>query len=1129
MPKPVTIGLLLASMFLPSGWFTAGQSQAAAGSIRLTDLRSICIPAQPNDAERSMAEVLREKLRALYGVELTVAAERKADAPAILLGREAVLAAGAMTVAELQAVKTDGYIIKGNEKGVALAGYAPQGTVYATYAFLRRAGLKLYPWRNFEAVEIREPVPGGVLEPFTVAGKPYFDRRDLLGYLDGGRWGASLTEYSLGDFRTLQEHPCFKGKGWLGADHTAPYLVPMALYRDAHPEYYAMHDSKRLPKDTQNCRVALCLSNPAVHRIAAGRALEWMESQSGRRFFHITDGDTRECRCPECTTLDSDPGSCTDRYLKWVNSVAGVVRELFPENVVMALAYGNTTRPPLETTPAPNVVVLYCPWYWNSRTTSAVGWANPLNLTAMKEFTAWAMRFPGQVGLYDYPDSWVHGQAERLKLLAKRGVRIFYACGGQGDLYQWVNARLLWDPFLNTEDLVEEFARAYYGPAAGPMGQYLRLKQDTIERRLVHSRDPFVDANFLQQSRDLMVRAEQAARSADDRTQARILAGVLEGRGLVLPYSHPVTGAAELRLDAARYRQDLEQFGKSSVQVADLCERLKNRFAARMQRRGFAEQMQSLGLAPANGDSPAERDGKADAQRALATFDQQLEKSRVGQTHGAADPPPPFKPFAFDQPGEAAKWLSDGSRAELVTLPEMSTVDGPHSSKQTGVHIRAPLVRLPVIAHGKLKIHAGRFYAERIFDPPLDVGVCPFLDFHVWASADVPVTIYINEVHSDVDLHAGEQIVRVDLRNFDQKGRFSYHEWDKQVRRIGFDLWPQDNYYPYPQANDVEVVFLGMSAANRKPAPERLPHAGRAIWLSQFRPNLPRGVAVPRELYDKYMQRGRYKHVGLDYGSRWINERFRTFTEHRAVSPIFSIVIAPNGSPAERSAAANLQECLEKMFALRLPVCTEEAKTLARLGNAIVLGRQACLAAGRVTREELQYVGPGGLLINAHQGRIAIAGPDDCGTASGALRYLEDHGARFCSPERTRIPDRRNDFLHELYLADWPYFREQFADLALPGTGRWLESGPRAAATPAARGAGATWVSASKASELLVAKALAETIKDCARTGGKELPPSVAAQASRSPLCRYVAGRLLHDPWADAARLIREFTDSPLD
>jgi hypothetical protein len=369
--------------------------------------------------------------------------------------------------------------------------------------------------------------------------------------------------------------------------------------------------------------------------------------------------------------------------------------------------------------------------------------------------------------------------------------------------------------------------------------------------------------------------------------------------------------------------------------------------------------------------------------------------------------------------------------------------------------------------------------------------------------------VYINEVHADIDLHAGEQIVRVDMRNFNRKGRFTYADWDKQVRRIGFDIWPQDNYYPYPKVQNARIVFLRMTATHGKPTPGDLPHQGKAIWLSQFRPNLSRGVTVPRDLYDQYMQRQHYRHVGLDYGSRWIGEGFRTFTEHRAVSPVFAILTGPNPSDRQQDMAATLQGYLEEMYGVRLPVNPDGSAAGASSGNVILLGPEACLAAGRMDEKELQHVGPRGFVINAHQGRIAIAGPDDEGTTSGAIRYLEDHGVRFYEPSLIRVPDLSEDILHELYLLDRPYFRDRAVRV------RWRRD----------RQEDATGVA--EADARLAAHALAAAIKDIARSGRRQLPPSLSAEAGQSPLARYVAAKLLWDPFADATRLIREFGQHP--
>jgi hypothetical protein len=689
---------------------------------------------------------------------------------------------------------------------------------------------------------------------------------------------------------------------------------------------------------------------------------------------------------------------------------------------------------------------------------------------------------------------------------------VFYACGGHGDLYQWVNARLLWDPYLNTEELVEEFLGAYYGPAADPMREYLRRKQETIERRLIHSRDAYRDAGFLQKTAELMQRAEQAAQTTDDRTKVRILDSACEARALVLQYTQPHADSGELRAEPARYRRDLEHFVKQALSIEELCQRLGNRFAARMQRGQLQERLQSLGLVtkPAGAEQGQVEAGDVLRDRVLAAFDEQLRT----RTPTAGSPAPRTVQCSFGEPEEAGKWLSDGSRAELIVPAERHALERPFGPRLGGVRIRAALAALPVIPHGKLQIHAGRFYTERTFDPPLDVTGCHFLSFHIHASADVPATIYVNELHSDVDLHAGEQIVRIDLRNFEQKGRFSYADWDHRLRRISCDIWPQDNFHPYARATDTEVTFCGVTASNQDPTRDRLPHRGQAIWLSQFRPNLPRGVAVPRSLYDQYLQRQRYKHVGLDYGSRWISERFRTFTEHRAVSPIFAIAVGNPPSATEQLAAEHLRDHLRKVFGVQLPLRAAGASAGSWADNAILLGRQACMTAGRIADDELRYAGPGGFVINAHHGRIAIAGADDDGSLAGVLRYLEDHGARFYEPQPVQLPDCPGEFLHELYLADWPHFRSAAAALAWRPEGRALTK-PAAASrkddappTPA---------------DIAAVEKLAEAIKDAARTTQNVLPESVRQDARSSPLAGYVARKLVWDPTADTRRLIRDF------
>ena len=1099
-------------------------TSAAAQPVNPRQIKAIHIPADANAGETRAADLLQEKLQQYYELALDIVeGAPAAGAPAILVGRAAVQA-GMIAPEELEAVKHDGYVLKAEGSRLAAAGYARQGTVYAAWALLWRLGLRLYPWASGAddgTAVVFEPVPGGLVAPFNVSDKPFFEHRDLRGHIDRGRWGGTLREYTLGDPSQAANQDLFgrdgqqrkpgytkytlDGGDWTDWFHTAAYLIPRDIYYETDSEYFAIHDGKRIPP-SRYARSAICTSHPDVVRISTERFLEWVDIQRDRRIFCVVPADTGMCECDTCLAADPLPGQNTDRMLTWVNAVARAAKAKYPDKVILTAAYIGTVNPPVREKPESNVVVMYCPWFWDSRATSDVSLDSPLNVTAMKEFMAWVMRFPGQVGAYDYPVACVWGTAERVKLYARHGVRMIYFNGPQGDLLQWINSQLLWDPFQDTEKLQDEYVQAFYGPAAEPMGDYLRLRRAAIEEHAEHGRPVFyqrgglpgaVGSEYARAAKSSLGRAVALAEGADLKTQARVLGDVLAGLRELLGVTHPVTGNPGARSSADVYKDDLQQYVALSQLYVRKCEELELRFVARQYRTAFQDAMSGLGI------TLPEADEKDLFDKTLAALGELLAQSLAAEPP-TTQPDPKTVTVRFDGPHEDAKWLSDGTQARLVQPPTMVSIGMPEEDDMGGVGIDARLSRLPTIPKGNITIHAGRFYAERVFDEPLDVTGCFFLDLHLLASHDVPVTIYVDNLHSDFHLHAGEQIVRIDLRNFGTDERFDWRKWSK-LERIGIDIWPQDNYYPFPQVHDTDVTLISLTVGNQLPTPERLPHRGKAIWLSQFRSNVPHGVAVPRERYDELMQRQQYKHVGLDYGSKHLHEGFRTFTEHRAVSPIYGIVTSVNAEPAELEAARELQRLLAKGAGVTLPV--QPLRPPARPdANVIVLG-EAARAARRVTDMELAYVGPEGFVINAHNGGIAIAGPDAAGTAHGVARYLEDHGVRFYRPEAPHTRPLRRGMLHELYTLERPFFKQR------PVTGGWQlkAQGPAGRESPAGRPDAAA-----------VGK-LAEAIKDAARRGEDSVPRSVIADAERSALSRYVAAKLLWDPFADATRMVREF------
>lgn len=75
-----------------------------------------------------------------------------------------------------------------------------------------------------------------------------------------------------------------------------------------------------------------------------------------------------------------------------------------------------------------------------------------------------------------------------------------------------------------------------------------------------------------------------------------------------------------------------------------------------------------------------------------------------------------------------------------------------------------------------------------------------------------------------------------------------------------------------------------------------LPLAGEAVWLSNFRPNIPHGLyrcskegTAPPIVGTQYLRK---LDGTLDY-ERYTPEGFRTSTPHGSLSPIFAIVTGP--------------------------------------------------------------------------------------------------------------------------------------------------------------------------------------------------------------------------------------------
>jgi hypothetical protein len=159
-----------------------------------------------------------------------------------------------------------------------------------------------------------------------------------------------------------------------------------------------------------------------------------------------------------------------------LNKVAEAVEKEFPDVLVESLAYQYTRKPPKTIKPRDNVLIRLC--------TIECSYIQPLDGEQNRKFAAdmegWS-KLAKYLFIWDYTTNYNDylGPHPNLRVLAPN-VRYFIKHGaiglfeeGEGDdfceLKNWLLMRVMWEPNLDAEKLIDEFLRGYYGEAVAPL------------------------------------------------------------------------------------------------------------------------------------------------------------------------------------------------------------------------------------------------------------------------------------------------------------------------------------------------------------------------------------------------------------------------------------------------------------------------------------------------------------------------------------------------------------------------------------------------------------------------------------------------------------------------------------
>ncbi len=511
----ITVGILLL------GLCERAQADITLASDGQSDY-TIVIDRHCSPSEQHGAEELQKFLEQICGAKLPIR-RIPVSGPMILVGRSKILDRLPVDI-NFEALGNEGFVIKTVGSDLVLAGGRQRGTMYACYEFLdkflgcrwftpevthipHRPTIELpnIDYQKVRVLEYREPFYTEAFDGDWAARNRMNSNRAALGKQHGGK---------------------IVYKGFV---HTFYSLVSPGKYFEQHPEYFSEIDGKRTHE-----RAQLCLTNPDVVKIATESVRQWLRDSPEVNIVSVSQNDCwAYCECEKCRALAEHEGSQAGPILHFVNQIADNIKDEFPDVAIDTLAYQYSRKPPQHIKPRPNVIVRLC--------SIECCFSHPLstcdsaeNTRFREDIIGWS-KMCNRLHVWDYVTNFAHyimpfpnlySLQPNIKFFIDHNVKgIFeegnYHGGGEfAELRSYIMARCLWNPDCNWKKEMNAFLQAYYGPAAGPIRQYIALLHQKVQEDNIHVHiydaptSAYLTKQIINQADELFDKAQAAV--ADD-------------------------------------------------------------------------------------------------------------------------------------------------------------------------------------------------------------------------------------------------------------------------------------------------------------------------------------------------------------------------------------------------------------------------------------------------------------------------------------------------------------------------------------------------------------------------------------------------------------------------------------
>lgn len=416
--------------------------------------------ASETDVNRRAAQLLQRFTRETSGAELPIVSKNKSLKGAVIIGEPTSEACD------------DGFLLDCSDGVLHVKTAGGKGAIYGVCTLLEQ-----YMGMNYWAANTYTLTPTADVRIPAMhhAETPAFRYRQTQSY------GCADPVY-YDWFRLAEPKEIFADNLWV---HTFDHLLPASVYGKQHPEYYSFINGERRPGNHSQW----CLTNPDIFEIVAQRVDSIFKANPGKTIMSVSqnDGNDTYCQCPECKKVNEYEGSPSGNFIRFLNKLAA----RFPDKQFSTLAYLFTMHPPKHVRPLPNVNIMLCDIDCKREVPLTDNASGQDFVNAME---GWS-KISNNIFVWDYginfdnvvaPFPNFHILKKNIELFKKNhATMLFEQVNGTlgtdfAEMRAYMIGKLMWNPTLDDDSLMQNFMHKYYGAAAPYLYRYQQILQGAL-------------------------------------------------------------------------------------------------------------------------------------------------------------------------------------------------------------------------------------------------------------------------------------------------------------------------------------------------------------------------------------------------------------------------------------------------------------------------------------------------------------------------------------------------------------------------------------------------------------------------------------------------------------------------